>query len=105
MVHVSCGRVCSTAHSSCSLTQQVSVHQSHQVPQHPEEEPGTREGGGEQEELVTPLHVQKCRPEVTHVEGAASVDVLDAHVAASIFGQDTPPLPQSPASTGHSSTE
>ena len=76
------------------------MHQCQQIPQHPEQKPGPGKRGREQEELVAPLHVQKSGPEVAHVQSAAPADVLDAHVAAAIFGQDTPPLPQSPAPTG-----
>lgn len=83
-----------------TLTKQVSVHQCHQIPQHPEQEPGPRKRGREQEQLVAPLHVQKCCPEVPHVQSIPAADVLDAHVATPIFGQDTPPLPQSPTPTG-----
>lgn len=46
----------------CSLTKQVTVHQGHQVPQYPKQEPGPGKRGGEQEELVAPLHVQKRCP-------------------------------------------
>lgn len=87
------------------LTEQVSVHQCHKIPQHPKQEPGPRKRGREQEELVAPLHVQKCCPEVTHVQSAPPADVLDAHVATPIFGQDTPPLPQSPAPTRYATTQ
>ena len=78
------------------LTQQVTVDQGHQIPEHTEEKPGAGECGREQEELVTPLHVQEGGPEVPHVEGAPATDVLDAHVAPAIFGQHTPPPPQVP---------
>lgn len=73
------------------------MNQSHQVPHHPEEEPGSRERCCEQEELVAPLHFQEGRPKVTHVEGAPPTDVLDPNVAAAIFGEDAPPFPQSPS--------
>lgn len=73
------------------------MNQSHQVPHHAEEEPGSGERGREQEELVAPGHFQKGRPKVTHVEHAPPADVLDANVAAAIFGEDAPPFPQGPA--------
>lgn len=87
------------------LTEQISVHQRHQVPQDPEQKPGPCERGCEQEELVAPLHFQERGPEVTHVEGAAPADVLNPHVAAAIFGQDSPPLPQSAAPAQYPPTQ
>lgn len=77
------------------------MHQCHQVPQHPKQKPGPCEGGREQEELVAPLHVQERCPEVTHVKSAPPTDVLNSHIAPSILGQNTSPLPQSPAPTGN----
>ena len=73
------------------------MHQRHKVPQHPKQEPGPGEGGGEEKELVAPLHVQEGGPEVTYVQGAPPTDVLDAHVAPPILGEHTPPPPQGPA--------
>lgn len=81
------------------------MDQCDQVPQHPEHEPGPCKSGSEQEELVAPLHVQKCCPEVTHVQSTPSADMLDAHVASPVFGQDTSPLPQRPSPTRYATTK
>lgn len=70
------------------------MHQGDEVPQHPEDEPGPGEGGREEEELVSPLHIHEGRPQVPQVEGAAAAHVLDFDVGAAIFGHDPPPLPE-----------
>lgn len=68
------------------------MHHCHQVPQDPKQEPGPGKGGGEEEELVAPLHVQKGRPEVTEVQRPPPAHMLNTHIASSIFGEDaTPP--------------
>lgn len=77
------------------------MHHCHQVPQHSEHEPGASEGGREEEELVTPLHVQKSGPEIAEVESPSSAHVLNANIASSIFGEHAAPSPQS---VGASST-
>lgn len=75
------------------------MYQSQQIPENPKKEPGAGKCGRKQEELVAPLHVQKCCPEVPHVEGAPPTDMVNANVAAAIFRQDASPLPQSPNAT------
>lgn len=82
------------------LTLQISVHHCHQVPEHPKHEPGPSEGGSEEEELVAPLHVQECCPEVTEVERPSSADVLNANVAPSVFGEDATSPSQSIGPSG-----
>ena len=67
------------------------MDQGHQVPEQPKQEPGPGEGGGEQEELVTPLHVQEGRPEVAEVQGTAAAHMLNEHVAPAVLGEHAAP--------------
>lgn len=76
------------------------MHHRHQVPQHPEHEPGAGEGGREEEELVAPLHVQEGGPEVAEVQRPQSVHVLDADVAPSVFRQHAAPPPEGAVAPG-----
>lgn len=62
------------------------MHQSQQVPQQSEGEPGSHKRGAEQNQFVPPLHVHKGGPGVTQVQSATPTHILDADVAPPILG-------------------
>ncbi len=69
---------------------EVAVPQADEVEDDSKHEPRGDEGGGEQRDLVAPLHVHHCGPDVVQEELDHPFYIINLHVTAAVFGHHTP---------------
>ncbi len=69
---------------------EVTVPQANEVEDNSEHEPRGDEGGGEQRDLVAPLHVHHRGPDVVQKELDHPFYIIDLHVTAAVFGHHAP---------------
>lgn len=67
----------------------VSVPHADEEIEDPEDKPGHDEGGGKQGQLVAPLHVHHCGPDVMQVQLDHALHVVDPDVVVAVLGHNS----------------